>query len=81
MVPKILVVLFLPKEGMCLDFDFDKLLLYGKAYWKSLKGMEENTNHTSTTIYLAHSQRFTEEALQELMIAASNREEFAHVPC
>lgn len=81
MVPKILIALFLPVDKDWFDFDFDKISLYGKAYWMSLKGSGESGNRTSKTIHLAQSQRFTDVTMQELMIAAANREELAYVSC
>jgi hypothetical protein len=81
MVPKILVALFLPVDKDWFDFDLDKISLYGKAYWMSLKGLKESDNRTSETIYIAQSQRLTDKTIQELMISAANREDLAYAPC
>lgn len=81
MVPKILVVLFLPVEKDWFDFDLDKISVYGKGYWMSLKGIGQNDNHSSITVHLAQSQRLTDETIQQLMVAAANREELAYVSC
>jgi uncharacterized protein DUF4365 len=81
MVPKILIVLFLPVERDWFDFDLDKISVYGKGYWMSLKGMSACENRSSVTIYLSQVQRVMDETIQQLMIAAANREELAYVPC
>ena len=81
MVPRILVVLYLPKEKDWVNFDLEKIELYGKGYWMSLKGREEVQNQYNVTIHLPQSQRFTVSALHQLMIAAANREEFAYGSC
>lgn len=81
MVPRILAVLFLPIEKGWFDFDIDRISIYGKCYWMSLRGMEESGNRSSVTIYLAQSQRLNAETMQQLMIAAANREELAYVSC
>jgi hypothetical protein len=81
MVPKILVVLFLPVEKDWFDFDEEKISLYGRGFWKSLRGLGESENRTSETIYMTQSQRLTDKTIQELMIAAANREDLAYVSC
>ena len=81
MVPKILIVLFLPVGMDWFCFDAEKISLYGKSYWMSLKGMNRSENQSSVTVYLPQSQRLTNEAIQQLMIAAANREELAYVSC
>ena len=81
MVPKIIAVLFLPEEGKWFDWDPEKISLYGKAYWKSLKGMNVRANNSGVTIYLSQSQRLTDEAIQQWMIAAATREEIAYASC
>jgi hypothetical protein len=81
MVPKILVVLFLPVGMNWFEFNPEKIGIYGKAYWKSLKGETESENKSSVTVYFSQAQRITEGTIQQLMIAAANREEFTYVPC
>jgi len=81
MIPRILIVLFLPKAMDWFDCDLEKLIVYGKAYWTSLRGMAVSENHCNQTIYLLQSQRLTTETIQQWMIAAANREEIAYVPC
>jgi hypothetical protein len=81
MVPKLLIVLFLPEDGVWLDCDLEKIVLYGKSYWMSLKGMSATGNALSVTVYLNQSQRLTVEMIQEWMVAAANREDISHVSC
>jgi hypothetical protein len=81
MVPKVLVVLFLPTERGWFNWDPERISLHGRAYWKSLKGMDESENVSSVTIHLLESQRLSDETLQQWMIAAANREEFIYAPC
>lgn len=79
MVPKILIVLFLPMDKDWFHLDLEMLSIYGKGFWKSLKGMKDNYNESNVTIYLDQNQRLTDEIIRELMIAAANREDFAYV--
>ncbi len=81
MVPRILVVLFLPVGMDWFAFDQEKIEIYGKAFWKSLRGEAESENKTSVTIHFSQVQRLNEETIQQLMIAAANREELAYVSC
>ncbi len=81
MVPRILIVLFLPADREWFNCDLEKILLYGKSYWVSLKGMDAVENHSDKTIYLDQSQRLTDEVIQHWMIAAANREEISYVSC
>ncbi len=80
MVPKILGVVFL-QRGKWIDQDAEKILLYAKGYWMCLKGMDATNSQTSVSIPLPASQIITEEAIQQWMIAAANREEFTYVSC
>jgi hypothetical protein len=81
MVPRMLIVLFLPVERTWLDCDFEKIVLYGKGYWVSLKGMSAVENQSSKTIHLNQSQRLTDEVIQQWMVTAANREEISYVSC
>ncbi len=81
LVPRILVVLFLPADRQWLDWDPEKIILYGKAYWISLKGMPESMNNSSVTVYLSQAQRLTEETVKEWMITIANKEEIAYATC
>lgn len=81
MVPRILTVLFLPAGTEWFNFDVEKISIYGKCYWMSLKGMDESPNRSEVTIHLPQSQRLTDVTIQQLMITAANREEFAYVSC
>ena len=78
MVPKVLLVLFLPEDRQWLDWEPEKITLYAKAYWISLKGMPPSVNNSNVTVYLPQSQRLTEETVQEWMIAIANKEEIAY---
>jgi hypothetical protein len=81
MVPRIMIVLFLPREMDWLDWDFEKIVVYSKGYWTSLKGMDASVNYSRETIHLSQSQRLTNETIQQWMIAVANREEIAYVSC
>ena len=81
MVPKILIALFLPGIEDWFELDQERISLYGRAYWKSLKGMDQGTNNTNVTIHLSQSQRLTVETIQQWMVAAANREEIAYASC
>ncbi len=82
MVPRLLVVLFLPVgENGWFDADLEKILLFGKGFWTSLRGRESVENSSNKTIHLDQSQRVTPEAIQQWMIAAANREEISYVSC
>lgn len=66
--PRILVVLFAPKqiEVWATQTD-DQLVLRHCAYWISLKGARESDNSTSQTVYLEQRNKFTPEALRMMM--------------
>ena len=81
MVPRILIILVIPEENGWFAWDLEKVLLYGKGYWKTLKGMEEIKNSTSRTVCFDQSDRLNVEVIKRLMIAAANREEFSYVSC
>jgi hypothetical protein len=81
MVPKILIVLFLPRDRNWLNWEPNQIILHGKAFWKSLKGMDRSVNNSNLTLHLSQSQRLTDETIQYWMVSAANREEFAYVLC
>ena len=81
MVPRILVVHFLPMGMNCFEYNPEKIGIYGKAYWKSLKGEAESENKSNVTVYFSQAQRISEGTIEQLMIAAANREEFTYVSC
>ncbi len=73
--PRILVVLFLPKErDKWITHTDDALSLHKCAYWVSLAGAEPSTNGTGQTVYLPKSQRFDVEGLSKLMGMISNND-------
>lgn len=72
MVPRILVVLDLPRDSeQWLDVTPDALLLRRCAYWHSLKGEPETDNKESITVHLPQEQAFTVAALNDLMDRAA----------
>jgi Domain of unknown function (DUF4365) len=81
MVPRILIVIFLPLGKDWLECDLEKLIIFAKGYWMSLKGMEKTDNLSNKTIYLSQSQRLSQETVQRWMIAAANREDIAYASC
>ncbi|WP_161492658.1 DUF4365 domain-containing protein [Pseudophaeobacter leonis] len=57
-IPRILVVLFLPKEkSSWLSHTKDALSLCKCAYWVSLRGAAASTNATSQTVYIPDKQK------------------------
>jgi hypothetical protein len=79
MVPRMAIVLFLSKDWF--KFDVEKISVFGKGYWMSLKGMADSNNQSDVTLHIPQSQRLMDETIQQWMIAAANREELAYVPC
>ncbi|MDW9503040.1 DUF4365 domain-containing protein [Sinorhizobium meliloti] len=70
--PRILVVLFLPKETEeWIQHSEESLLLRRCAYWVSLRGAAESNNKTAQTVYLPKKQVFDSSALQGLAAAIS----------
>jgi hypothetical protein len=67
-VPRILVVVIVPENIQdWLHETPEQIALRKCALWFSLRGMPEAENETKKTIYLPRSQRFTIEALQQIM--------------
>ena len=68
LVPRILVVLRVP-AGLTdwLHQDEDQLLMRRCGYWVSLAGAPMTNNETSTTIQIPRSNRFTADALRDMM--------------
>ena len=82
MVPRVLVVLFLPADdGSSIKWDLEKISLYGKAYWKSLKGMEAIANTANKTLHFEQSERLSCDVIKQWMISAANREEISYARC
>lgn len=71
-LPRILVVLFLPKgREKWITHQDDALSLHNCAYWVSLRGAQPSENKTAQTVYLPKSQRFDVAGLSALMGAIS----------
>ncbi len=67
-VPRILVVLELPKEeSSWINVNTQELAIRRCAYWVSLHGFPERTNSESVTVSIKKSNRFDVEALKALM--------------
>jgi hypothetical protein len=74
-VPRILVVLFLPKEvDTWLTINQQELILKKCAYWVSLSGASISSNESGETIYIPKSQIFNPENLSDLCSKLSKRE-------
>jgi hypothetical protein len=66
--PRILVVLYTPKEvGNWLEHSDNYLSLYHCAYWKSLRGKPPTKSSDNVTITIPKSQQFTVDALLQIM--------------
>lgn len=73
--PRILVVLFLPKEhSNWIDHSDDALSLRRCAYWVSLRGAPESDNDTAQTVYIPKTQRFDGPGLISLMTQLSRND-------
>lgn len=73
--PRILVVLFLPKEHQdWISHSGDSLSLYRCAYWVSLRGAPESDNSSAQTIYIPRKQKFDGAGLASLMTRLSRNE-------
>jgi hypothetical protein len=73
--PRILVVLFLPREKeKWITHTDDALSLHKCAYWVSLAGAGPSTNGTGQTVYVPKSQRFDVGGLSALMSMISRNE-------
>lgn len=65
--PKLLVVLFLPKDPIeWLQHTPDQLIIKQCAYWVSLMGAPETDNKTGQTVYLPEAQIFSPDGLLAL---------------
>ena len=66
--PRLLVVLDLPKdENRWMTITADELVLRHRAYWLNLRGREEITNLSSTTVRIPTGNVFDVENLRMLM--------------
>lgn len=71
--PRLLVVLDLPKdEDRWITVTINELVLRSRAYWVSLRDLEETTNTTSVTVRIPERNLFNVENLIALM--AQSRE-------
>ncbi len=68
MIPRILVVLDLPKnEADWLRVTPDQLIIRRCAYWANIAGLQETENKESVTIPIQNKNRFDVDALKALM--------------
>ena len=73
MVPKILIVVIMPENtDDRLTCTQDKITATAKAYYFSLKGMEESKNKTSITIRIPITNILTPDKLDEIMHTIAN---------
>jgi len=74
-VPRILVVLFLPREkNSWLNITEDQLILKRCAYWVSLLGAPDSTNQSGQTVYLKRTQLFDPKGLEALLVRIAKRD-------
>jgi len=70
-VPRILVLLCLPKEEEhWISVTVEELVMRKCAYWMSLRGEASTHNNTSKTIHIPAHQLLTPDALKDLMYKA-----------
>ncbi|CAB5575039.1 DUF4365 domain-containing protein [Pseudomonas aeruginosa] len=75
-VPRILAVLFLPREEAdWVHHSSDCLKLQKCAYWVSLRGAPPSTNSTSQTIYIPKTQMFNSTGLVDILSKLSRLED------
>ena len=71
--PRILAVLFLPREeNQWLQHSNERLVLQKCAYWVSLRGAPESTNTSGETIYIPKNQTFDGPGLMTLISRISH---------
>ena len=76
LVPKILVVLFLPKEeNIWLSHSIDQLIIKECAYWLSIKGFTKSDNASHQTVRIPSANVFSPETISGLLIKVSKQEE------
>jgi hypothetical protein len=77
--PKLLVVLFLPKnKEKWLQHTPTQLILQKCAYWVSLIGAPETANSTGQTVYLPKTQVFSPEGLSDLFLRIAQQEDIRY---
>lgn len=73
--PRVLVVLYLPKDSnQWLVHSEEALLLRKCAYWVSLRGAKPSSNGTSQTVYIPKAQKFDVDGLKALIASLSRAE-------
>jgi hypothetical protein len=78
-LPKILVVLFLPKDPAdWLTLTEKSLVARRCAYWVSLKGAPPSTNDTGQTIYIPRSQVLSVAGLREIATRLAREEDLIY---
>lgn len=76
--PRILVVLFLPRDAQeWLRHSDDELALRKCAYWVSLRNAPDTTNTTSVTVLIPKTQVFSPDSLRDIMARIACRD----IPC
>jgi Domain of unknown function (DUF4365) len=74
--PKIMVVLFLPRERKeWLKWSKNELAMQKCAWWVSLRGAAATNNDSGQTVYLPEDQFFHSEGLRDIMTCLSREEE------
>lgn len=77
--PRILVVLFLPKDAnKWLTWSTERLVLQQCAWWESLRGAPESMNRSGVTVYLPEVQTFSPDGLQALATRLAKEEELRY---
>lgn len=78
-VPRILVVLFLPKSSeKWLAWTEAELAMRKCAWWVSLRGAPATENSSGQTVYLPENQHFNREGLRQIMTRLSRQEELVY---
>lgn len=79
MVPRLLVLFVLPRDDTkWLLHNEDKLVSKKCAYWVSLRNASDSPNQSQKTIYVPRQNVFSPDALRELLVKASCREEIVY---
>lgn len=76
--PRILVVLFLPRDAQeWLRHSDDELVLRKCAYWVSLRNAPDTTNTRGVTVLIPKAQVFSPDSLQDIVACIARRD----IPC
>jgi hypothetical protein len=77
--PRILVVLFLPREtNEWLSWSSERLSMQRCAWWESLRGAPPSDNARGVTIYLPETQSFSPDALLGIMSRLAREEDLVY---